>query len=178
MSVETQARSEREILPSTTAAILHTVSASAVPRHANEETAIVSKIRRPVVLRISLQGGVCQPTAPTPSICGIPYHQVVEVLLQRIVVQALERLGVVKLAAEGVAGSVVLAEDVEPQLVGPPVTVLDVVSVSCTVCFSGMLLSYLGTATASVGDADRALAGFLSETAHDDEMIWCRRVFL
>ena len=64
-----------------------------------------------------------------------------------------------------------LAEDVEPQLVGPPVTVLYAVLVSCVLCSSDILLSYLGAATASVGDADRALAGFLSETAHDGEMI-------
>lgn len=63
------------------------------------------------------------------AVVRFPYHQVIEVLLQSIVVEALERLSVVKLAAKRIAGGVVLAEDVEPELVGPPVAVLKAVSV-------------------------------------------------
>jgi hypothetical protein len=56
------------------------------------------------------------------------YHQGLDVLLESLIVEALEGLGVVELAGERVAGRVVLAEDVKPQLLGPPVTVLAVVS--------------------------------------------------
>ena len=52
------------------------------------------------------------------------YHQSLDVLLESLIVEALERLSVVELAGVRVAGGVVLAEDVEPQLIGPPVTVL------------------------------------------------------
>jgi hypothetical protein len=53
------------------------------------------------------------------------YHQGLDVLLESLIVEALEGLLVVKLAGKRVAGRVVLAEDVEPQLLGPPVTVLE-----------------------------------------------------
>jgi hypothetical protein len=56
------------------------------------------------------------------------YHQLLDVLLESVIVEALESLSVVQLTLERVAGSGVLAEDVEPELVGPPVTVLAVVS--------------------------------------------------
>ena len=62
---------------------------------------------------------------------SISYHQLLDVLLESIVVEALEGLSVVELALVRVAGSGVLAEDVEPQLIGPPVTVLSVVSACC-----------------------------------------------
>jgi hypothetical protein len=57
-----------------------------------------------------------------------PHHQLLDVLLESIIVEALESLSVVQLTLERVAGSGMLAEDVEPELVGPPVTVLAVVS--------------------------------------------------
>ena len=59
------------------------------------------------------------------------YQQGLDILLETIVVKALERLSVVELALVRVASSGVLAEDVESQLIGPPVTVLAVVSASC-----------------------------------------------
>jgi hypothetical protein len=58
------------------------------------------------------------------------HQQCLDILLQSIVIEALEGLGVVELALVRVAGSGVLAEDVKPQLVGPPVAVLQVVSAS------------------------------------------------
>ena len=66
---------------------------------------------------------------PRSSQCA--YHQRLEVLLETLIVEALEGLGVVELAVERVAGRVVLAKDVEPELIGPPVTVLAVVSAFC-----------------------------------------------
>ena len=59
------------------------------------------------------------------------YQQGLDVLLETIVVKALESLSVVELGLVRVAGSGVLAEDVEPELIGPPVTVLGVVSACC-----------------------------------------------
>jgi hypothetical protein len=56
------------------------------------------------------------------------YHQLLDVLLESVIVEALECLSVVELPLVRVAGSSVLAEDIEPELVGPPVTVLAVVS--------------------------------------------------
>lgn len=70
-------------------------------------------------------------SSPVGSRCT--YHQGLEVLLETLIVEALEGLSVVELAVERVAGRVVLAEDVEPELIGPPVTVLAVVS-ACCVC--------------------------------------------
>lgn len=61
------------------------------------------------------------------------YQQGLDVLLEAIVVEALEGLSVVELGLVRVAGSGVLAEDVEPELIGPPVTVLAVVSACCIV---------------------------------------------
>ena len=98
------------------------------------------------------------------------YHQGLDVLLESLIVEALERLGVVELAGVRVAGGVVLAEDVEPQLIGPPVTVLKAV-----VSAHGVLVrvdvvsmqSHLLAATADVGQAHGALCrSFLFDTAH------------
>ena len=98
------------------------------------------------------------------------YHQGLDVLLESLIVEALERLGVVELAGVRVAGGVVLAEDVEPQLIGPPVTVLKAV-----VSAHGVLVrvdvvsmqSHLLAATADVGQAHGALCrSLLFNTAH------------
>ena len=62
------------------------------------------------------------------------YQQGLNVLLEAIVVKALESLSVVELGLVRIAGSCVLAEDVEPQLIGPPVTVLAAVSACCIAC--------------------------------------------
>jgi hypothetical protein len=98
------------------------------------------------------------------------YHQGLDVLLESLIVEALERLGVVELAGVRVAGGVVLAEDVEPQLIGPPVTVLKAV-----VSAHGVLVrvdvvsmqSHLLAATADVGQAHGAFCrSLLFNTAH------------
>jgi hypothetical protein len=52
----------------------------------------------------------------------------VQVLLQALVVKALESLSIVKILAIGVTGRIVLAKDVDSELIGPPITVLDVES--------------------------------------------------
>lgn len=99
-----------------------------------------------------------------------PHHQLLDVLLESVIVEALEGLGVVELAVEGVAGSGVLAKDVEPELIGPPVTVLDVVS-ACgmhIVCEGGGWWSYLGAARCGVGHTHGAFRGFFSDTTHCD----------
>lgn len=59
---------------------------------------------------------------------GRLYHQLMQILLQALVIKALESLGIVEILAEGVTGGIVLAKDVEPELIGPPITVLDVES--------------------------------------------------
>lgn len=91
-------------LTTATAAVKDSVGAGAVPGHADKETAIVAVVGRPPLLGIS--------------------HEVVEVLLETPVIEVLEGLGIVKLIAEGVGDAGVLAEGVEPELVGPPVAAL------------------------------------------------------
>jgi hypothetical protein len=49
-------------LPSTATAVLDTVSASAVPCHADKQTTIVTEIGRPVVLAVGLKECVSQRT--------------------------------------------------------------------------------------------------------------------
>jgi len=97
------------------------------------------------------------------------YQQGLDILLESVIVEALERLGVVELVGVWVAGSVVLAEDVEPQLLGPPVTVLAVVSAHCPWVQADVvsMQSYLLAATADVGQAHGALCrSLLFNTAH------------
>jgi hypothetical protein len=97
------------------------------------------------------------------------YQQGLDVLLESLIVEALEGLLVVELAGVGVAGRVVLAEDVEPQLLGPPVSVLYVVSAHCpwVQVYVVPMQSYLLAATADVGQAHGALCrSFLFDTAH------------
>ena len=48
------------VLPSTTTAILDTVSASAVPCHADKQATIVTEVGRPVVLAVGLREDVSQ----------------------------------------------------------------------------------------------------------------------
>lgn len=117
-------------LPSTATAVLDTVSASTVPCHADEEATIVTEIGRPVVLAVGLREGVSQ-CMYFASRTLFSYQQSLDVLLETIIVKALECLSVVELGLVRVAGSGVLAEDVEPELIGPPVTVLAVVSACC-----------------------------------------------
>ena len=51
-------------LPSSTTAVLDTVSASTVPRHTDEKATIVTEVGRPVVLAVGLGEDVSQCMMP------------------------------------------------------------------------------------------------------------------
>ncbi|CAI4215744.1 unnamed protein product, partial [Parascedosporium putredinis] len=85
------------------AAVGDTVGAGAVPGHADKETAVVAKVGGPPLLGVGHDGG--------------------EVLLELGIVYALEGLGVVEVLLVGVGHAGVLTEDVELELLGPPVKV-------------------------------------------------------
>ena len=84
-------------------AIGHAVGAGRVPGHPDEERAVVAVVGRPPVLRAG--------------------HQRLEILLDRREIELLEGRRVVEVAAERVSGGRVLVEDLEVDLVGPPVAV-------------------------------------------------------
>jgi len=63
----------------------------------------------------------------------------------------------------------VLAENVEPELIGPPVTVLAVVS-ACCIDSVDVVHAYLCATRCGVGHTHRALCGFLSDATHCDVM--------
>jgi len=88
---------------STTAAVADAVGAGAVPRHADEQGAVVAEVRWPPVLRLR--------------------HQFTEVLLHGLQVETLELLSVVETLAHRIGLGGMLVQDIEPQLVRPPVTV-------------------------------------------------------
>ena len=73
-----------------------------------------------------------------PPLLGVG-HDLVQILLDSIVVKALERLAVVETLVERVGDGGMLAEDVDLELVGPPIEVA-------------------GPSTAGVGLADGALS--------------------
>ena len=85
------------------AAVTGAVSAGAVPRHANEQRAVMAEIRRPPVLRVG--------------------HQRREIFFHRRVVEALELLRVVEVLAHRIGLAGMLVQQFEPQLVRPPVLV-------------------------------------------------------
>ena len=85
------------------AAVARAVGAGAVPGHADEQGPVVAEVRRPPVLRIG--------------------HERREVLLHGREVEALELLGVVEVLAHGSGPGGMLVQEVQPQLVRPPVTV-------------------------------------------------------
>src|SRR5690606_35268069 len=84
-------------------AVTDAVGAGAVPGHADHQALVAAEVGRPPVLRIG--------------------HQVQQVLLQRVVVQLPELLAVVEVTAQRIGLLRVLAQQVEPELVGPPVAV-------------------------------------------------------
>ena len=86
---------------SAAATIGDAVRARAVPRHANEERPVVAVVRGPPVLRIR--------------------HQGMEVLDDGIQVEALELLGVAERLAHGIRQRGIPVENLEVQLIGPPV---------------------------------------------------------
>ena len=140
-----------------------------MPCHTDEEATIVTVIRRPVVLAVSLRQ-MSVNAFQSAILRFFSYQEGLDVLLEAIVVKALEGLSVVELGLVRVAGSGVLAEDVKPQLIGPPVTVLKAV-----VSAHGVLVrvdvvsmqSHLLAATADVGQAHGAFCrSLLFNTAH------------
>ncbi len=79
------------------------VGTGAVPGHTNEQRAIVAEVCRPPVLRLG--------------------HDVAQVLFDRFHVKALEFLGIVETLAHRVGERGMLMQDLQIQLLGPPVTV-------------------------------------------------------
>ncbi len=74
-----------------------------MPRHTDEEWPIVAVVRRPPVLR--------------------GRHQATKVLYHRIQVKALELLGVVERLAHGISQLGMLVQNLQIQLIGPPVCI-------------------------------------------------------
>ena len=85
---------------SATAAVADAVGACAVPRHANEQPAVVTKVGRPPILRVR--------------------HQGMKVLNHRIQVEALEFFRVVELLVHRIGQGGVLVQDLEVHLIRPP----------------------------------------------------------
>ncbi|CRK42947.1 hypothetical protein BN1708_008930 [Verticillium longisporum] len=111
-------------LTATTAAVKDAVGTGAVPGHANEETSVVTKVGGPPVLGVG--------------------HEVPEVLLDGIVVEAVKGSSIVKVAAEGVRDICVLTENVELQSIGPPVTVAGAAAADIVEAMDGALALRLG----------------------------------
>ena len=84
------------------AAIGDAVGACAMPRHADEERPIVAVVRGPPVLR--------------------GRHQCTQVLDHGIQVESLELLGVIEGLAHGIGELRVLVQNLQVQLIGPPVS--------------------------------------------------------
>src|SRR6185437_1448687 len=89
--------------PGAAAAVADAVGAGAVPRHADEQWAVVAEVRRPPLLRVG--------------------HQRRQIRFHRRQVEALELPGVIKVPVHGVGLRGVLVQQFEPQLIRPPVLV-------------------------------------------------------
>ena len=85
------------------AAVAGAVGAGAVPRHTDEQRSVVAEVRRPPVLRLR--------------------HQFREVLLHGRQVETLELFSVVETLAHRIGLGGMLVQDIELQLVRPPVSV-------------------------------------------------------
>ncbi len=97
-------RREALLAPSpAAAAVRDAVGAGAVPRHANEQRAVVAEVRRPPVLRVG--------------------HQRREIFLHGRQVEALELGRVVEVLAHGIGLGGMLVQEFELQFVRPPVAV-------------------------------------------------------
>ena len=88
---------------STTPAVTDAVRASGVPCHADEERPIVAVVGWPPVLR--------------------GRHHLFDVLLQRIDVKGLNRLSVVEILVHRIGQGRILAENLQVQLIRPPVLI-------------------------------------------------------
>ena len=97
-------REALQALAGAAATIAHAVGAGAVPRHADEEGAVVAVVRGPPLLRVR--------------------HEGVQVRLDRREVKRLELLGVVEVLPHGVGLRGVLLEHEQVELLRPPVLVL------------------------------------------------------
>ncbi len=86
-----------------TAAVVDAVGAGAVPGHADEKRSVVPEVGWPPGLRRR--------------------HQLLDVLLQRIEIEGLELGGVVERRPHGIASGRVLVQNLQVQLVRPPVSV-------------------------------------------------------
>ncbi len=85
------------------AAVTDAIGAGAVPRHPNEEPPVVTEIGWPPVLGVG--------------------HQRIEVLLQGLHIEFFEFLSVVELLAQRISHGTVLVQNLQVQLVRPPVPV-------------------------------------------------------
>ena len=85
------------------ASVVDAVGACTVPRHPNEERTIVAIVGGPPLLR-------CR-------------HHLIDVLLQRLQVNCLERLGVIEILPHRIGLGRVLVEYLQVQLIRPPVLV-------------------------------------------------------
>ena len=90
-------------LPATTPTVGGPVGARGVPRHPDEQRAVVPVVGRPPLLGVG--------------------HDVHDIALELVHVEARERLGVVELLSQGTGAGLVLAKDPKIRLVGPPVLV-------------------------------------------------------
>ncbi len=88
---------------SAAAAVVGAVGAGGVPGHADEERAVVAEVGGPPVLRVGHDGG--------------------EIFFQLPVVERFEFFGVVELLAHGVGEAGVLVQEIEAEVVGPPVAI-------------------------------------------------------
>ena len=86
-------------------AVADAVGAGAVPGHANEHRAVVAKVRRPPVLGVG--------------------HQISQVFFQRRQIQAFEGFRVIKVLVHRVGHGRMLMQDVQPQLIRPPIPIGD-----------------------------------------------------
>ncbi len=97
-------RREALLAPAATAAAVKgPVRAGAVPGHADEERPVVTEVRRPPGLRVG--------------------HERREILLEGREVEALELLRVVEVLAHRIGLRGVLVQQIQPQLVRPPIAV-------------------------------------------------------
>ena len=87
----------------TAAAVVDTVGARAVPRHADEERSVVAEVCRPPGLRVR--------------------HHRLDVLLHGLEVERLELVGVVEVLAHRIARRMVGVEGAQVQLIRPPVAI-------------------------------------------------------
>ena len=84
-------------------AVADAVGSGSVPGHTDELRSIVSEVGRPPGLRIG--------------------HQLDQVFLEGLVVEALELFGIVEAAAHRVGLRGMLVQQIQPQLVRPPIAV-------------------------------------------------------